>query len=466
MRPAIFCSVRLKGAVLWAVVGINLGCITPETLWIAAPEPSTDAVSVVWFIEWPDGDFAFAGPAPVSGQAFQFPAVEWTRGPPSSLLLTAAYYRQPLLELDLSEGRLAPATAPRKCLANVPLETFTATVVPGRPSSWASVNGLTAGQRDFLTTGRDTCDRPSRCRDFSLEVRPLVGTAGVSSLVQLDESRVLLVQEGGTFTIVTANQNSRQRQLDGLPDLALALMPDDTLLFGGQQGTVVRGPLLGPFTTTTLDQGRGTVLAVTAAQDSSGVAYAFSATGNNRATLWRYDGQNWTPIWSDQVDKTEMVQSRLLWLQAGRLLGVFGGQKILQVENDEVELIDVRTDAGFLTEVNAIIVADNGAGEPVIYAGGSDSILYSTRVDDLDDWRPIFSSGFLGGILALARIPGGLIIGGSAGALQTYLPGDGSCPSESIIASDSELFGTLGEAILVTGGSVRPNNSATVTILR
>lgn len=459
---------RTIWAALLAVATGPSACVTPETLWINDPPAVEGAVTTIWFISWDRGQLVHAQSTTRTDQATQFPALAWKDGPPSEFTITAAYYRRSLFELDLPEGRLAEADAPRPCTTHQPDAVFVADVVPNSIADWMRVTELTPSQRDFLTTGA-TCQRDSRCRAFEVDVIPLDERQGAIQLLALPNERFLLAQDQGVFSVVNADMTIvRQPQLERKPWFAMARRTDGELLFGGRGGQLTRGPLAGPFSDTVILDGRFDILAL-AFDDATQHTYAIAGTTTPTATaaVVKHDGDGWRIVWLSEVGNIEIVQSRLLRTGPDELIGVYGGRFVLRIEGDRVDAINAAAASPFGgTRLNTIAQLEDADGEAVVYAGGTDSVLYRALDASLRDWEIVGSAGFFGGIIGLGTIPNGLLLGGEAGVVQAYYPDEGFCPAQGVAGSDVEVIANFRDAILISGGAIDADNAATVSFLR
>ena len=460
---------HLGGLTLWIatawLVATTGACRAPETLWFPPPSPPDDAQSVVWLIEWPQGQLAYAQATPSPTSVAEFPAVDWVDGPPDFFRVAAAFYNDSLDDLQLPDGRLAPAVAPRPCAVNTPFQVYDAEVIEGELIEWRSQATLTEDQQDFLSLGLN-CARPSQCQAYQVDIALLGSTSSVLDMIRLDAERLMVVQEDGRASTVDLEgvqlQGSVRQSVS-----AAAIRPDGRLFFGNLRGRIESGPTLVQLVTSTITDSDRRIVALAATTDDSDDVYALSITPQPPTVALHYfDGSRWTEFWRDEVGATSAVQSRLLWLEPGRLIGVFGGASLLVVEDEDVERIEIGRSVLGPVELTSLAEGVDDQGRRAIYVGGADSILYRATASDPRTWRALGGGGFISGIRGLGPIPGGLLLGTNGGSVQAFFPGEGFCEAQAAAAADAQLIDSLGDVVIVAGGAITRNNPASVSYLR
>ena len=460
----------LNAAGVIGLILVGLSCRAPETEWIAAPIDVPGARSVVYFVEWSERLVASAHTADTSSVAAQFPLLEWTNGPPPSFRVTAAYYEQSLVELEIAPGRMEPTTEPRPCLLNTPLEVLERREDDGRSSEWASAD-LSERQQAFLTTGPDSCVMTTQCRPRRVTEFVPDSERAVTRIIKLDERRALMAQKEGRFNIVDASGLTPQPQLDGLPSLALAISTSGELIFGGDGGRVAFGSLEGPFTHEVVDGEPNEIVALAVAEDAPDRIYALGLRQDPAAVaLYRRDDRRWQQIWTSSVSRTRLTESKLQWVEGETVVGVYGGQFLLRTRLDEQQTVVVESIsavprvAGLQPEATALLKRSTPQDD-VFYLGSSLGQLLQTRDPAFRTWTGVASSA-VGRIIGLAEIPEGLVLGGLSGAVQFFFFDEGLCPSGPLSGSDNQAIVGLGDLVVVTGENISRDNPATVTFLR
>ena len=458
------------GVALSVVVGFAVSCGLPETLWIPSPDPVVGAQSIVWFIEWDDRMLVAAEGTAAATLAVQFPALEWNDGPPARFRVTAAFYARDLLQLTLPDGRIGPAGLPRACDVHLPVRVQTATVTTGATTvDWQQRRTLSEAQQTFLTTGPQTCLRPSQCQRYRVRVVPLDTGASATQFLDVGDQTVLLAQEGGAVWRVGHPPASVTRiaALDGTPSSAMARGLDGQLYFGGTEGRIWVGSLTETSTIARPVPGAdGDIAGLAVSRDDPNVLYALELINGTTSSvaIHRYADDRWRTLFREGVAASDRVQSRLLWVRPGVVLGVYGGAFLLVVDGDDVDKIDVTAQTPITGALNAVARAVDRRGDERFYIGASNSVLYEATTD-IRDWQVIGSVDFIEGILGLEAFGDELWLGGGAGAVQAYYPDDGFCAADALAGADAEAFAKIDDTVLVSGGGVVKDNPATVTFL-
>lgn len=415
----------------------------------APPEVAGARVALV-FLEDAEGGSAELLDATTPVWAFEVD--RWSRLP-DEVSVTVAFYAQTEERLGLAMGAVLPAgAAARPCTLLEPLEVRALRIEGGVPSSWSGpLAALPEGLRVFLT-GEGSCARPDLCVRFSARVVPLPGSRNLDFVLPLDDTSALVGGAGERFwRVYTDGRFEPLPDMQGLPSHAASRDPDGTIWLAGDHGRVARGRLGGDFEVARVPTSTAALVADIDRDPATGTRLALATRAiplGEQVILLEQREEGWVVVARYDAPNVSQTQTRLGWVAPGEALITYGGQTLLHYTGGALRERVV----GFSHPILDLEVADVDVHPDIgVLFAANDGRLY-VGAPPFDTWLALEGAQIRAAAEAIEPFGEGLLFGGQDGMVSQYFPEGAPCPTEQLVASDTEEIELVGGRALVTGG--------------
>lgn len=449
---------------------LGSGCGGETLIYVPAPPVAPEAQAVIVHMWDASGESAYVRVS--SQEVLEFAVPRWAGRPPEVVIITVAYYVEPPAALGLALGVLSPpaSDAPRLCSLRSPMKVMEATLQDGAVGPWQPMKAELPERMVTSVVGGTVvpCARPDVCRTLRPEVVPLPGSATIGLLIPLDVHSVLVGSTNGRFWRAKDDLTVVELpEMLGLPSRAGAYDGRGEYWFVGPAGSVVHGPLEGPYVYETIGTSSAAQVTSIAFDPESSAALATvvgpSLVGADYEHLQvlRREPMGWAPLLDLDSGEIRPSFTRIRWGGRGDALITYGGPSILHYDGRVARNLNVGgdnpfidleiNDVGFHPNLGAGIVADDGR----LYVAGP----------PYDTWLATESAKLDVPATGTLAIEDGFLIGGEDGAIKQYYPEGADCPTRRLSDADADLIVRVGERYVVSGGPRSNSRDNSITWL-